>query len=573
MDRDSKCAFPRALVLTAACLCLWSVAVVGSQAEARHPLLAEPTQSGQTATFRDLFEGEGDLAIPHGVFMLGDGGMLRQLAPLTTDRDALRNAARGVIDAGPSSDSIFDRMSREYDPAMRGALDVLNSPLSSPRKRREVVRSLEQEAQNDGELARQRVGHTLRQLTELTQALSVMEGRTALVWISSGAMISESGPFGAFALTVQEVTAAEMGSSSLTTWSTQDPRMLELIATLVEAANSGNVSIYIIDPRPRSELGSLGTRAAVGDSQVGYPEAYVQSSARHEMDFIAGVLSERGCGKHRLGVEMDSYHFTARAYEQLKLGLPEATFVDANLLVNWVRLVKSQPEIERMREAGRIADRAMQAVIDRIEPGVRECDAAATFYATEISGTESFGDDLPSHALYMPTGERASAPHLSWTDARFKAGEATSIELAGCRHRYHAGLARTVFLGSPAARLTEVAEVVVEGMEAALEKARPGATCEQVEATWRAVITKAGLEKESRIGYSIGIGYPPDWGEHTASLRHGDRTVLRPNMTFHVILGMWMDDWGFELSETIRVADDGAPESFSQLPRKLFVKR
>lgn len=307
------------------------------------------------------------------------------------------------------------------------------------------------------------------------------------------------------------------------------------------------------------------------DHLVSYPEEYVQSPERHEMDFIAGVLAEMGWGSRRLGVEMDSYFFTARAYEQLRRGLPDATFTDANLLVNWVRLIKSTCEIEHMRTAGTIADGAMQAVIDRIEPGVRECDAAATFYATEIAGTADTGGDLPSHVLFMPTGEKASAPHLSWSDNCFKSGEATNIELAGCRHRYHAGLARTVFLGSPPARLTRVADVVVEGMEAALESVRPGTTCEQVELAWRTVITKAGLEKASRIGYSIGIGYPPDWGEHTASLRPGDTTVLQPDMTFHVILGMWMDDWGFELSETIRVTDDG-PESFSRLPRKLFVK-
>ncbi len=307
------------------------------------------------------------------------------------------------------------------------------------------------------------------------------------------------------------------------------------------------------------------------DSLVGYPEDYVQSPARHEMDFIAGVLAERGWGRRRLGVEMDSYYFTARAYQQLELGLPDATFVDANLLVNWGRLIKSPAEIEQLRVAGAIADRAMRAVIERIEPGVRECDAAATFYATQVGGAEHSGD-LPSHVLYMPTGERASAPHLSWTDNCFKVGESTNIELAGCRHRYHTGLARTVFLGAPPSRLTELASVVAEGLEAALDTMRPGATCEQVEAAWRAVITRAGYEKASRIGYSIGIGYPPDWGEHTASLRPGDATVLEPDMTFHVILGMWMEDWGYELSETVRVSEDGAPESFSRLPRELFVK-
>ena len=72
-------------------------------------------------------------------------------------------------------------------------------------------------------------------------------------------------------------------------------------------------------------------------------------------------------------------------------------------------------------------------------------------------------------------------------------------------------------------------------------------TCEEVEASGRRrIIARAGYEKASRIGYSIGLNYPPDWGEHTASLRQGDRTVLNPDVCFHMILGMWQDDSGVQ---------------------------
>jgi ectoine hydrolase len=114
-------------------------------------------------------------------------------------------------------------------------------------------------------------------------------------------------------------------------------------------------------------------------------------------------------------------------------------------------------------------------------------------------------------------------------------------------------------------------KVVVEGTEAAIEAAKPGATCEQVEAAWRRVITRHGVVKESRIGYSVGLNYPPDWGEHTMSLRPGDKTVLQPNMAFHVIPAIWMDDWGVEISECIEITDRGA-KPFCDFPRKVFVK-
>ena len=88
---------------------------------------------------------------------------------------------------------------------------------------------------------------------------------------------------------------------------------------------------------------------------------------------------------------------------------------------------------------------------------------------------------------------------------------------------------------------------------------------------WRRAIAKSGLVKESRIGYSTGLNYPPDWGEHTMSLRPGDRSVLQPDMTFHMIPGIWQDDWGIEISECFRVTDTGA-EPFCTTPRRLFVK-
>jgi Xaa-Pro dipeptidase len=132
-------------------------------------------------------------------------------------------------------------------------------------------------------------------------------------------------------------------------------------------------------------------------------------------------------------------------------------------------------------------------------------------------------------------------------------------------------MARTVFLGEPPRRLARATDVVVEGTQAALDAVRPGATCEDVEAAWRRCITKHGLEKDSRIGYSTGLNYPPDWGEHTMSLRPGDRTELRPNMTFHMILGIWEEGWGLEISETFRVAETGA-ETLASFPRELLIK-
>jgi Xaa-Pro aminopeptidase len=133
-------------------------------------------------------------------------------------------------------------------------------------------------------------------------------------------------------------------------------------------------------------------------------------------------------------------------------------------------------------------------------------------------------------------------------------------------------MARTLFLGDPPQRLRDTEQVVLEGLQAALDAATPGASAEAVEAAWRSVASRQGVTKESRIGYSVGLNYPPDWGEHTISLRPGDRTELEPNMTLHLILGIWADDWGIEISECFQVTEGGA-KPFCRFPRELVVKQ
>ena len=305
---------------------------------------------------------------------------------------------------------------------------------------------------------------------------------------------------------------------------------------------------------------------------IGYPDHYVQSLERHSMNFVGDTIRERGWGTKVVGVEMDAYYFTARSYAELEKSLPDARFANADLLVNWIRLIKSNGEIAFMQEAGQIANRVMAKAIERLEPGVRECDAVAAVYQAQMSGTEEFGGDYPSIVPMMPTGEKTSAPHLTWTDAPYENEQMVNLELAACRHRYHCPIARTAYLGkNPPPKLVELAEHTVEGLNLTLDAIKPGMHAEEVELVWRRHIAKAGLEKESRIGYAMGLNYPPDWGEHTASLRPGDKTVLAPNMTFHMILGMWMDNYGFECSESFRITASGC-ETFANFPRKLFVK-
>jgi ectoine hydrolase len=307
------------------------------------------------------------------------------------------------------------------------------------------------------------------------------------------------------------------------------------------------------------------------DNIVGYPDHYVQSTERHPMDFLAGIIEARGWSRGVIGVEMDNYWFSAAAYASLVRQLPNARFKDSLSLVNWQRAVKSPTEIDYMRKAGRIVAAMHRRILEKVEPGIRKNDLVAEIFDAGIRGVDGIGGDYAAIVPLLPSGEEASAPHLTWNDLPMKSGEGTFFEIAGCYRRYHCPLSRTVFLGKPMPKYLDAEKATLEGMEAGLAAAKPGNVCEDIANAFFAVLNKYGIVKDNRAGYSIGLSYPPDWGERTMSLRPGDRTELEPGMTFHFMTGLWLETMGLEITESIVITQTGV-ECLADVPRKLFVK-
>ena len=303
---------------------------------------------------------------------------------------------------------------------------------------------------------------------------------------------------------------------------------------------------------------------------VPFSERLVQHKIEHPNDELVQLIEERGWDKARIGVEMDAHYYTARCHAHLVKGLPNAKFSNNGDLVNWARLVKSPKELTLMREAGRICTNAMNAAIAKMKPGVPQNHVIADIYHAQTTGANGFGGDYAAICPLMPVGEGTSTPHLTWSDAPLPSNGLVMLEIAGSRRGYHAPLTRTVHLGKPPAGIQDVAKVAVEGVDAGLAMAKPGSTAEQVEAAWQAVLRRNGLKKESRVGYSVGLSFPPDWGERTVSLRPGDKTELQAGMCFHIQAGLWLQDWGVAISESFIVTDKGG-ERLCDVARKLIV--
>ncbi|MQW90029.1 M24 family metallopeptidase [Sinorhizobium saheli] len=301
-----------------------------------------------------------------------------------------------------------------------------------------------------------------------------------------------------------------------------------------------------------------------------YGDEYVQSDTLHAMSVLGQIVADEGHGSAIIGVEKDSSCLSAASFEALYASLPNAKFKNADRLINWQRLVKSPREIEYMRGAGKIVEAMYERVTDVLRPGVKQSDVIAELSYVGTRGVDGYWGDYPACVPNLGAGADASAPHLTWTDRPIRANESIFFELAGVHKRYHCPLSRTYYLGQPTSQILDAEKAVLEGMEAGLEKALAGNCCEDISKAYTAALARGGFEKTSRSGYPIGMGYPPAWGENSASFRSGDKTELRPGMTFHFMSGLWYGDWGIEITESILITE-GKVEFLSKVPRKLFV--
>ncbi|MFA5551670.1 MAG: Xaa-Pro peptidase family protein [Trueperaceae bacterium] len=289
-----------------------------------------------------------------------------------------------------------------------------------------------------------------------------------------------------------------------------------------------------------------------------------------QMAVLAARITDFGLAGATIGFEKNCWFFTATQQEQLFGHLPGVRFVDASNSVEACRLIKSELEIETMRQAARTTEAGMRAGVDAVTEGATEDDVAAEISYAMIKA----GSEWPSIVPFVASGERGAIGHATWRGRLLANADSVFLEIAGCKRRYHAPMMRTCVVGLPEPELTAAFQVVQDAFQACLEAMRPGALPADIDATARSVVAASsfGGTQTSRVGYSVGIAVPPDWGEgHILSIKPGERRPIQENMTFHLI--PWVQipgKGGVGCTETVRVTATGS-ELLTDFPRELFV--
>ncbi|MDA0676197.1 MAG: Xaa-Pro peptidase family protein [Proteobacteria bacterium] len=288
------------------------------------------------------------------------------------------------------------------------------------------------------------------------------------------------------------------------------------------------------------------------------------------LDGTRAAIEILGGGRARIGYDGADMHLPVDIIDGLRAQMPEVSFVRSSGIVERGRAVKSAQEIAYIREACAISVAGMEAGIARIAPGVLENAVAGAMYNEMMR----LGSTFVSNQPYIYAGIRNPARRSSFEGHPLKAGDSIWFEGSGAVHRYHGPIMRTFSVGPPKADVQPIHDVMADALNALLDAVRPGVTAGEVDRAARARVEAAGLGHRwlHRAGYSVGVSFPPNWGEgYIMDLKPDDPRPLKAGMVFHTVPWVLIPELGaIGLSETWAVTETGV-EVLTETPRELRV--
>jgi len=276
--------------------------------------------------------------------------------------------------------------------------------------------------------------------------------------------------------------------------------------------------------------------------------------------FQQAIQAAQIMGK-KVGVESGRLRFLELSL--LQEAGKETLYKAADLTLARLRMQKDPYEIEQMRAAVAIAQKALQATLNNLKAGMSEREIAAELTSQLYrQGSEA---ELPFSPI-VSAGPNGANPHATPTNRLLVPGDLLVMDWGASYNGYFSDLTRTFAIGAPQPESARIAEVVREANTVGRELARPGVACEEVDRAARQVIEAAGYGEFfiHRTGHGLGLEtHEPPY------IRSGNPMLLEPGMTFTIEPGIYQAGKnGVRIEDDILITATGT-ESLSDLPRQL----
>ncbi len=264
------------------------------------------------------------------------------------------------------------------------------------------------------------------------------------------------------------------------------------------------------------------------------------------IDTIYEIINSEGIKK--LGFEDQNTSYSSYKTFTDKFKGTELTGIGS--LVDGMRAIKDELEIETINKAVQIADEAFKQVLPIIRPGITELDVAAELEYK----MKKLGASGASFETIIASGHRSSMPHGIASEKKLELGDAITMDFGALYNHYCSDITRTIFLGQPAKEMLDIYNIVLDAQLTSEKGAIRGRTGKEVDKIARDIIYQNGYE--GKFGHGLGHGVGLEIHE-SPRLSLGGDTILENNMAVTIEPGIYVEGLGgVRIEDTIIIKND-----------------
>jgi Xaa-Pro aminopeptidase len=281
-------------------------------------------------------------------------------------------------------------------------------------------------------------------------------------------------------------------------------------------------------------------------------------------DLVTKISSAQQCRARRVAFE--SAHLTVSEHGKLAAGAGNVELVPTEGVVEGLRAIKDEDELDIIRKAVALADAAFTYAVEFIEPGMTEREVA---WELEVY-MRTHGAEKVAFDLIVGAGPNGAMPHHEVSERGIGEGEPIVMDLGARVAGYHSDLTRTICLGQPDERFIEIYDLVLRAQLAAEAVVRAGIVAGEADNIARQVIAEAGYGEQ----YGHGLGHGVGLAVHEEPfIRQGAEEMLKPGMVFTVEPGIYLPDWGGVRIEDMVLVQEGGVEVLSRAGKEPVIIR
>lgn len=285
---------------------------------------------------------------------------------------------------------------------------------------------------------------------------------------------------------------------------------------------------------------------------------YTEQAKTQAPDFE--IVLQKGSLNKLICEVVTEKNITSIGYETEKVSDFEIVALKATLNIEWkpipkfaedFRILKDEDEINSIRKAVEISDKAFEMLLPQIKVGMTEREVAALLeYNMAILGSEH-----PAFETIAASGIRSSLPHGAPTDKKLSENELLTLDFGACINGYMSDITRTIMIGTPDDKLVNLFNTVLDVQKRCVEAVKPNILAKELDLYERKLFEDAGLSEY--ICHSLGHGVGLEIHE-APTVSYRSETKLLPGMVITIEPGLYIPNLGgVRTEDTILVTENG----------------